>query len=79
MGILLAGFYLSVEIKEDERDGMCLVGEKRNTYRVLVGKPEKKRTPEDLGIHVKMDLEEICVRVQTEFILLRIGTGGRLL
>jgi hypothetical protein len=45
MGFLLAGFYLSVEIREDERDGMCLVGEKRNTYRVLVGKPERKRTP----------------------------------
>jgi len=44
MVFLLARFYLGVEIKEDERDGMCLMGEKRNTCRVLVGKPERKRT-----------------------------------
>ena len=34
---------------------------------------------EDLGIHVKMDLEEAYVRVQTKFILRRIGASGRLL
>jgi hypothetical protein len=34
---------------------------------------------EDLGIHVNRDLEEACVKAQTEFILLKIGASRRLL
>jgi hypothetical protein len=43
------------------------------------GNMKGKEHLEDLGIDVKMDLEEACVRAQTEFILLRIGSRGRLL
>lgn len=57
---------------------MCLMGEKRNTYRVWWGNLRGKEHLEDLGIYVKMDLEEAYLRVQTEFIMLRIGASGRL-
>jgi hypothetical protein len=30
------------------------MGEKRNIYKLLVGKPEGKRPPEDLGAHGNM-------------------------
>jgi hypothetical protein len=50
----------------------------RDVYRVLVGKPEGKRTLrrprytwED---NVKMDLQEVDLR--TGMSLLRVGTGG---
>jgi hypothetical protein len=50
------------------------MGEKRNVYRLLVGKPEGKRPlgrPRRKWIdNIKMDLLEIW---------LRIGTGGKLL
>jgi hypothetical protein len=36
--------YLNDQVKEDEMDGVCSThGEKRNAYRILVGKPERKR------------------------------------
>jgi len=54
------------------------MGERRGVYRVMVGKPEGKRT---LGRprcrwddNIKMDLQE--VGVQTGSSWLRIGTGG---
>ena len=56
------------------------MGEDRVAYRVLVGKPEGKRP---LGRprrrwedNIKMDLEEVG-GVETGWIWLRIGTGGR--
>jgi hypothetical protein len=60
------------------------MGEGRNVYRVLVGKPEGKRP---LGIPrrrwedgIKMDLEEIgWGGVWSGFTWLRIGTVGGLL
>jgi hypothetical protein len=59
------------------------MGEGRNFYRVLVGKPEGKRP---LGRPrrrwedgIKMDLEEIGWGVWIGFTWLRIGTVGRLL
>jgi hypothetical protein len=56
------------------------MGEKRGVYRVLVGKPERKRSlgrprrrrEED----IKMDLQEVAVGVRTGSIWRRIGTGG---
>jgi hypothetical protein len=56
------------------------VGEKRNPYRILVGKPEGKRP---LGRprcrwmdNIRMDLGEV---MWTGLVWLRIGTGGELL
>ena len=56
------------------------MGERRGLYRVLVGKPEGKRTLrrprrrwED---NIKMDLQEVGVGVWTGSSWLRIGTGG---
>jgi hypothetical protein len=58
-------------------------GEKRNAYRLLVGKPEGKRP---LGrprrrreSNIKIDLREHDGVVWTGFIWLRIGTNGRFL
>jgi hypothetical protein len=59
------------------------MGGGRNEYRVLVGKPERKRP---LGRPrrrwengIKMDLREIGWGVWSGFTWLRIGTVGRLL
>ena len=59
------------------------MGERRVVYRVLVGKPERKRP---LGRHrrrwednIKMALQEVGWRLWTGSIWLRIGTGGGLL
>jgi hypothetical protein len=59
------------------------MGEKRNVYRLLVGKPEGKRP---LGIprcrwidNIKMDLLKIELSVWTGLIWLRIGTCGEFL
>jgi hypothetical protein len=59
------------------------MGEGRNVYRVLVGKPERKRPLErprrrsENG--VKMDLREIGWGVWSGFTWLRIGIIGELL
>jgi hypothetical protein len=56
------------------------MGEGRNVYRVLVGKPEGKTHLKDHGVDgVKMDLREIGWGVWSGFTWLRIGTVGGLL
>jgi hypothetical protein len=58
--------------------------EKRNAYRLLVGKPEGKRPlgrPRRRWVdNIRMDLGEVgCGVMWTGLIWLRIGTGGELL
>jgi hypothetical protein len=62
------------------------MGDKRNVYRLLVGKPEEKRPlrrPRRRWVdNIRMDLGEVeCgdVVMWTGFVWLRIGTGGDLL
>jgi hypothetical protein len=59
------------------------MGEKRNVYSLLVGKPEGKRPlgrPRRRWIdNIKKDLLEIGVMLWTELVWLRISTGGELL
>jgi hypothetical protein len=53
------------------------MGEKRNAYRLLVGKPDGRRP---LGRpRRRMDLVEVGWRVGTGLVWLRTGTGGELL
>jgi hypothetical protein len=56
--------YQNDEVKEDEMGRACsTIGEKRNLYRILVGKPEGTkplRTPRRRWVDsIKMDLREI--------------------
>jgi hypothetical protein len=51
------------------------MGEKRNVYRLLVGKPEGKRPRRRWIDNIKMDLLDLW----TGLVWLRIGTGGELL
>jgi hypothetical protein len=59
------------------------MGEIRNEYKILVGKPEGKTTSEDQGVDWRTILKWILGkwrwRVWIEFIWLRIGTSGRFL
>jgi hypothetical protein len=58
------------------------MGEGRNVYRVLFGKPERRRPlgrPRRRWDGIKMDLEEIGWGVWSGFIWLSIGTVGGLL
>jgi hypothetical protein len=61
---------------------VACMGEGRNVYRVLVGRPEGKSPLESPRRRwedgIKMDLREISW-VWSGFIWLRIGTGGGLL
>jgi hypothetical protein len=58
------------------------MGEKRNVYTLMVGKPEGKRPlgrPRRRWIdNIKMDLLEIGGMLWTGLVWLRIGTGGEL-
>jgi hypothetical protein len=48
-----------IQVKEDEMGrALARMGEKRNAYRILVGKPEGKRLLGSI-INIKMDLREI--------------------
>ena len=58
------------------------MGESRRVYRVLVGRPERKRSLvrprrrwED---NIKMELQEVICGAWTGLIWLRLGTGGAL-
>jgi hypothetical protein len=56
------------------------MGERRGTYRALVGKPEGRR-PLGRSRHrwednIKMDLREVGWESQTGLLWLRIGIGG---
>jgi hypothetical protein len=59
------------------------MGEMRNTYNILAGKPEEKNYLDDLGVDGRIIREWILGksrgRVWTGFIWLRIGTSGGLL
>jgi hypothetical protein len=59
------------------------IGEKRNAYRLLVGKREEKRPLGRLRRrwldNIRMDLVELGWGMWTEFVWLRIGAGGELL
>jgi hypothetical protein len=59
------------------------MGEKRNVYRLLVGKPEGKiplGKPRHGWIdNIKMDRLEMGLGLWTELVWLRIGTVGELL
>jgi hypothetical protein len=58
-------------------------GEKRNAYRVLVGKPEGKRPlgrPKRRWVdNIRMDLGEVGWDNVTGLVWLSLGTGGELL
>jgi hypothetical protein len=62
---------------------VALMGEKRNVYRLLVGKPEGKRPlgrPRRRWINnIKMDLVEKDGLVWSGLVWLRVGTGEELL
>jgi hypothetical protein len=57
------------------------MGDGRNVYRVLVGKPEGKRPLERLRHRweewIRMDLRERGWGVWSGFTLLKMGTSGR--
>jgi hypothetical protein len=59
------------------------MGERRGTYRALVGKPERRRPlgkpRRKLEDNIKMDFREVGWGAWNGSIWLRIGTGGGLL
>ena len=70
------------KIEKNEMGGaLAHVGEGRGMYRVLMGKPERRR-PLGRPRHrwennIKIDLQEVRCGVWTGSSWLRIGTGGR--
>jgi hypothetical protein len=62
--VLFAKYNWNNQVKEDEMGGSCSTnGEKRNKYRLLVGKPEGKRQlgrpRRRLVDNIRMDLGEV--------------------
>jgi hypothetical protein len=61
--VLFSKYNLNDKIKEDVMGRACSTNEKRNAYRILVGKPEEKRPlgrPRRRWVdNIKMDLREI--------------------
>jgi hypothetical protein len=58
------------------------MGEKRNVYRLLVGKPERNgplRRPRRRWVDLRWTILKIGLGVVAELVWLRIGTGGELL
>jgi hypothetical protein len=81
---LLTKDYLGDQIKKNEMDGhVNPTGERRGAYRLLVGKPGRKR-PRERPRHrwkdnTKMDLQEVGSRLWIGLTLLHIGSGVRVL
>jgi len=70
-----------IKIEKNEMGGTCSAyGDRRGVYRVLVGKPDGKRSLGRPGLrwkdHIKIALQEGDVGVWTGSSWLRIGTGG---
>jgi hypothetical protein len=65
---------------ENEIGGACSThGEESGVHRLLVGKPEGKRSlgrPRRRWEDIKMDLQEVGAVLGTGWSWLRIGTGG---
>jgi hypothetical protein len=64
--ILVHKYYWADKIKENEVGGHVVrMGEERNVYKVLVGKPERKRRDhlEDLGVGGRMGSKCILGRL----------------
>jgi hypothetical protein len=58
------------------------IGETRNSYKLLVGKPERNNHSEDVGVDGSIILDRILengVKLWTGFIRLREGTHDTLL
>jgi hypothetical protein len=59
------------------------MGEMRNAFCILVGKPERKNHSDDVGVDGRIILKWMLGKwglgVWLRFIWLRIGTGGELL
>jgi hypothetical protein len=55
------------------------MGEKRNVYRLLVGKRQLGRLRHMWVDNIRMDLGEVGWAMWTGLVWLRIGTGGELL
>jgi hypothetical protein len=82
---LLRGGLASVPLTKERKGGtkrVKHVGEKKSTFRVLVGKPEGKRSLGGIRrrweTNIKMDLMYDC-RAWIGFIWLRRGTDGGLM
>jgi hypothetical protein len=69
--------------KERSMGYAACMGDRRVAYRVLVGKPDRKRLLEDLGMDRRIILKWIFKKwddvTRTGSIYLRIRTGGLLL
>jgi hypothetical protein len=71
------------EVKKDAMDSACSTnGTKRNTYRIFMGKPERKRLlgrPRRRWVdNIKVDFRQDDM-VWIGFVWLRIGSSGGLL
>jgi len=59
------------------------MGERKGAYKILVGKPERKRLIGRPRLryddNIKMDLQEVGWRAWTGLMWLKIGTSGGLL
>jgi len=61
-------------------DHVAHIVEKRNAYRMLAAKPQRKKKPTDReGDILKLIFKKQCGKTWTGFIWLRTGTGGRFL
>jgi hypothetical protein len=82
MGLRGSGGRLE-KTEDDVMDGACSMGEMRNAYKILVGKPEGKRPVGDLGVDGMIILDGILGKlggkVWTGYVWLKTGINGGLL